>query len=277
MFTNNKSGNKRKYKKLKELLLISDKGGTGRSTVLKSLQEIYSKEAIFADCSFSINYNKCSIISEEFFKDGEMAYVNNDNCLFCGDCEQICGFNALKYNSSGIVIDFQICTGCSSCVYICPTGAITLNKINAGKIFVARNNQDAIFVYGAIQHFSHNGIRPVLKIRNKAFQSAVELNKSIIFIEALPGWNRLTHSLLYYSNILVPIVEPHQFVFEFLEKIKAYSTTNKLEVKLIINKSDVNFDVTSKIIKKYNSWKIICIPWNDKLNTEINNFFINFI
>jgi len=260
-----------------EVLLISDKGGTGKSSVLKALQEIYYKEAIFADCTFSINYNKHTIISEEFFVDGVEAIVNNENCLLCGDCEQICEFNALLYNPNGIIINAQKCTGCSHCVFICPTGAISLKKINAGKILLTRNNQDAIYIYGIIQHYSHNSKRPVLKIRNKAFQFAIELNKSIIFIETLPGWDRLTHSLLFYSRMLVPIVEPHQFVFDFLEKVKDYSLANRIEVKLIINKSDINYEITSQIIKKYNFWEIICIPWNENQNSKISNYFVNFI
>ncbi len=266
-----------KNNNLKEILLISDKGGTGRTTVLKCLQEIYYKEAVFADCSFSVNYNLNTIISEEFFEDGNEAVVNNDNCLLCGDCENVCEFNALLYSENGIIIDAQKCTGCAHCVYVCPTGAISLKNINAGKILITRNNQDAIYIYGVIQHYSHNSKRPVLKIRNRAFKSAVELNKSIIFVETIPGWDRLTRSLLFYSNILVPVVEPHQFVFEFLEKVKEYSLVNKIEVKLIINKSDVNYDITSQIIHNYNFWKIICIPWNDVQNSKINNYFANFI
>jgi len=262
---------------LKEITLISDKGGTGRSTIMECLQQVYYKNSVFADCSFSKIYPQNKIISEELFSDSKEAVVNNDNCLLCGKCENICEFNALRYDPSGIEINSQKCNGCSCCVFICPTEAIKLKNINCGKIIVTRNQQNSVIVYGINQHFSHNGTRPVLQIRNKAIIFANDLNLDFCFIESNSGWNKLTRSLMYYSKVIVPVVEPHQFVFDFLNEVSEFCFKNHIEVKLIINKYDLNANVTNKIIKCYNKWKIICIPWNDSTDGNINKYLLNII
>ncbi|MBI5541204.1 MAG: 4Fe-4S binding protein [Bacteroidia bacterium] len=261
---------------MKEILLISDKGGTGKSSVLSSLKTLYNEAAVFADCSFTSTYNNLQITSEEIFNSRYISTVKNNICLFCGDCDGICEFGALEFNTEEIKLDRHKCTGCGHCVYICPAGAIELKKIHSGKIIISEEHK-SIFIYGLLQHFQQDGTRPMYIVRNKAFEIATEKKRKFLIIESAPGWDRLTRSLVHYANILVPVIEPHALVFDFLEKIKNYSNQNGTEIKLIITKSDANPHISNKIMKEYNDWEIICIPWNNCADQETNNKFVNFL
>lgn len=81
--------------------------------------------------------------------------------------------------------------------------------------------------------------------------------------EAYPGWTRLTLSLIPFANILMPIVEPHPQVFEFLDKIKEYQSTYKSNIALVVNKSDLNNEITQQILEQYHDWRILTIPYSE--------------
>lgn len=261
---------------MKEVLLISDKGGTGKSSVLNSLKEIYDKEAMFADCSFTSRYNNLPIYLEETFNSRFICAINNNICLCCGDCDTICEFNALVFSTEEIKLDRHKCTGCGHCVYTCPSGATELKKIHSGKIIISKDD-NSIFIFGILQHFKQDGTRPVYIIRNKAYEIATENKRKILVIESSPGWDRHTRSLALYSTIIVPVIEPHAFVFDFLEKVRNYTDQNGTEVKLIVTKSDANPAITTRIIKEYPNWDIKCIPWKNDLNIKEKNNFENFL
>ncbi len=263
---------------MKEVLLISDKGGTGKSSILGILKEKYSSEAVFADCSFTSDWpHENLVVSEEYFYLGNEPVINNDLCLFCGDCETACEFVAIDLRGEGVHVDRQKCTGCGHCYYICPAGAIRLKTIKTGKIFTLGDPENGLIVFGALHHYPKNGTRPVSVIRNKALELTRHFDKKWLILEAPTGWNIITSSLLYYSAVLVIIIEPHQLVFDFLEKIRKFSDQNKIKVKLVISKSDINTIITTRIIQEFNPWEIICLPWTENPKKDNGKYFENFL
>ena len=263
---------------MKEVLLISDKGGTGKSTILGILKKQYSTEAVFADCSFSSNWhNEEEIISEDFFHLGNEPKVDDFICLFCGDCEKVCEFMAIELSGDGINLDRQKCSGCGHCYFICPTGAISLKKIKAGKVFTIGNILNGFMVSGILQHYPKNGTRPVSIIRDKAIELGKHFSKEWLILEAPSGWNIITQSLLYYCSILVIIIEPHSLVFSFLEKINDSIKNFSIKVKVVISKSDINTLISTRIIQEFNQWEIICIPWSDDSQNNNNKYFEAFL
>lgn len=263
---------------MKEVLLISDKGGTGKSSILGILKEKYSSEAIFADCSFTSDWpHHNANLTEEYFTLGNEPVVDNDLCLFCGDCETACEFVAIDLRGEGVHVDRQKCSGCGHCYYICPAGAISLKKIKAGKIFTSGDQESGFVVFGALHHYPKNGTRPVSIIRNKALELGKYFNKNWLILEAPTGWNIITSSLLYFSSVLVVIIEPHQLVFPFLEKIRSYCDQNIIKVKLVISKADINTTITTRIIQEFDPWEIICLPWTENPKKDNSNYFENFL
>ena len=263
---------------MKEVLLVSDKGGTGKSTLLGILKNKYSSEAIFADCSFSSQWPfDEKKANEEFFFLGNEPKVDENLCLYCGDCERVCEFLAINLSGEGIYLDRQKCTGCGHCYYICPAGAIQLKKIKAGKIYTIGDPEQGLIVCGVLQHYPKNGTRPVTIIRNKAIEIGKKFSKNWLILEAPSGWNIITLSLLHFCSILVIIIEPHRLVFSFLDKILESTKDFSIKVKLVISKSDINSIISTRIIQEYKQWEIICLPWSDNAENDNHTYFDNFI
>jgi MinD superfamily P-loop ATPase len=253
---------------MKEILLISDKGGTGKTTLMKMLVEIVGRSAVYADCTFTSSWKSFpDIIQEDLYYLGQEAIVDDFRCMGCGDCEDACKFKAIHIMHGQAQVIHQNCTGCGHCFQVCPTSAITLKQVIGGKI-IQKEARGAIIVYGTLQYYPRNGIRPVRIVRDKAVDVILSYQKKLLICEAYPGWSRLTFSLIPFANILMPIVEPHPQIFEFLDKLKNYQHSYKSNIALIINKHDLNPSVTDKIIEQYPEWNILTLPYSTSFMTE---------
>ena len=117
---------------MKEIVVISGKGGTGKTSVTASLAVLGGKDVIVADCDVDAadmhllmqpDFEK----SEDFFS-GELAYIHQDECTQCGICADVCRFDAIPIIDGKYIVDPLSCEGCGYCARICPTKAIE-NKV----------------------------------------------------------------------------------------------------------------------------------------------------
>ncbi len=262
---------------MKEVLLISDKGGTGKTTLMKMMVEIVGRSAVYADCTFTSTWHTFpDIIQEDLYYLGQEAIVDDFLCIGCGDCEDACNFKAIHIIHGQAQVVRQSCTGCGHCIQVCPANALTLKQVIGGKI-IQKNANGAIIVYGTLQYYPRNGIRPVRIVRDKAVDVILSYQKKLLICEAYPGWSRLTFSLIPFANILMPIVEPHPQVFEFLDNLKNYQHSYKSNIVLIVNKYDLNASVTNQIIAQYPQWNILTLPYSNTYMDESYDKLKSFI
>jgi len=122
---------------MKRLLILSGKGGTGKTTVSAALARLSEAKAV-ADCDVDapnlhlvMQQNTTPEIYD--FMGGEKAQVNADLCVGCGMCASLCRFDAIHvWNGAAVVNDFS-CEGCGVCVSVCPAGAVALAPDLAGR------------------------------------------------------------------------------------------------------------------------------------------------
>src|SRR6056297_2328700 len=122
---------------MKEIVIISGKGGTGKTTLTASFAMLAGKEAVVADCDVDAAdmhlLLKPDFANGEDFYRGEIASINPEKCINCGKCKKICRFDAIHFNNNTFSIDELACEGCGYCARICPTQAISNAPALAGR------------------------------------------------------------------------------------------------------------------------------------------------
>ena len=115
---------------MKELIVISGKGGTGK-TSLTACMAVLAKDAVLVDCDVDaadLHLILKPIIKEQVeFKSGQVADINNDVCIACGECKNSCRFSAVVKTKS-YIIDQLSCEGCKVCQIVCPVNAISMHE-----------------------------------------------------------------------------------------------------------------------------------------------------
>ena len=123
---------------MKRILLISGKGGTGKTTVTSSLADLASREKHIILADADVDAANLELLlepkqtSRTAFNAGKTAVIEPDDCIACGRCMEVCRFDAVR-NNGEYSIDPQMCEGCLSCLYQCPVNAIRVEVRQSGE------------------------------------------------------------------------------------------------------------------------------------------------
>lgn len=114
---------------MKQLVVLSGKGGTGKTTVASSLIKLANK-VDFADCdvdapNMHLIYNEGEKLSENSFVGYQKAIKYDDICISCGKCEEVCRFNAIK----NLIVNPLFCEGCGICEAVVQLWTKTVKKL----------------------------------------------------------------------------------------------------------------------------------------------------
>ena len=121
---------------MKEVVILSGKGGTGKTSIVGSFAAI-AKNKVMADCDVDaadLHLLLSPTVKEENeFRSGQVAVIDEEKCIECGLCQDICRFDAIHDYS----VDPVSCEGCGFCSHICPVEAITMSECKAGDWFIS--------------------------------------------------------------------------------------------------------------------------------------------
>jgi len=120
-----------------DLVVLSGKGGTGKTTISAALSELI-RDVVRVDCDVDASnlylyYPGENVFAEDFYG-GKVATIDEDRCIKCGKCEQICRFDAIE----DFTIDKLACEGCGACTLVCPENAIELEDERAADAFITK-------------------------------------------------------------------------------------------------------------------------------------------
>lgn len=161
---------------INEIVVISGKGGTGKTTLVASLVP-FLENLVIADCDvdapdLNILFGE-SVESAKDFVGLKRAVINEDLCIKCGLCHKHCNFNAI---SEDIKIHFSKCEGCSLCEYICPVNAIEMKDSIVGQILDSKTEYGPM-VHGKLIPGEETSGKLVAEVRKKAKNVAEQLGK----------------------------------------------------------------------------------------------------
>jgi MinD superfamily P-loop ATPase len=255
---------------MKEIVIISGKGGTGKTSVTSSFAVLAGEKTIIADCD--VDAADMHILMEpdfsetEDFYSGELAVINQETCTQCGICADVCRFDAIPVIKGKYIVDELSCEGCGYCARVCPAGAITNVDLKVGQWFVSNVKTNTLMVHAKLGIGADNSGKLVTQVKNEAKRLAKEHNKDYILIDGSPGVGCPVVSSLSGAHLVVLVTEPTVSALHDLKRV--YQLVKKFQIKAtcIINKWDINKKISDEIkeyLKKEEILHIADLPYEE--------------
>lgn len=232
-----------------EIAIISRKGGTGKSSISAAFATL-SEKVVLADCDVDAA-NLYLLFNPEHEEEliyiaGHKAEINYDLCLNCGLCTGYCAFHAISFRGGKVMINETFCDGCKLCSRICPTQAITMIPSDKSRLY-AGNFRNGKMVYGRLAPGEENSGKLVNQVRAKAKQLAKQNHLKTIIIDGPPGIGCPVISSITGVDEVVVVTEPSLSALNDLKRTIEITTKFHLKTWVIINKYDLNPDITNQI------------------------------
>ena len=259
---------------MKQLLILSGKGGTGKTTIASAFIKLADAKA-YADCDVDApNLHLITEWNHEPKKTDyyglEKAKINEELCIECDQCRQNCRFDAISINEK-YTVDPYACEGCSVCEYICPVEAITMTPAVDGDLMLY-SDRKKVFSTGQLKMGSGTSGLLVTEVKNQMKEAAVDAELAII--DGSPGIGCPVIASLSGVDMVLIVAEPSISGISDMERIINTAANFETKIAVCINKYDTNNENTETIegfCQKHGLPFVGKIPFDSGAVKAINN------
>ncbi|OQY37224.1 MAG: (4Fe-4S)-binding protein [Candidatus Cloacimonetes bacterium 4572_65] len=236
---------------MKEIVVISGKGGTGKTTFTSAFAYHLGEDCIVADCDVDaadmhLVFSPKTVEKREFFS-GKEAVINRQLCNNCGLCQQKCRFDSIISLSNYKKIDPLGCEGCGYCARICPTNAIAMEDRYVGDFYISDIRTKTQMVHALLLPGGENSGKLVAEVKTKSREMAYAQNKSYVIVDGSPGIGCPVISSLSGAKYAVLVTEPTLSALHDLKRVVELLKKFNIKSGCIINKSDLNLEITEDV------------------------------
>lgn len=259
---------------MKQILVISGKGGTGKTTLAGALADLASREkrVVFADAD--VDAANLELLLEPkkeetfSFLAGKTVSIDQDACTQCGLCMQACRFEAVEIDNNGTYsINTSMCEGCLSCMHQCPVDAIMVVVRKSGEWY------RSVTPYGTLFHAflfpgEENSGKLVTQIKNDARRFAENNHADVLLIDGPPGIGCPVTAACQGVDFAIIVGEPTVSGLHDLVRVKQVVDFFHIPSYLIINKFDLNPEIREKLVHFSNEMNIPLlgeIPYDERI------------
>lgn len=263
---------------MKEVVVISGKGGTGKTSITSSFAVLGGSKLVIGDCDVDADdmhlLLKPDYAGEKEFISGVFAEINEKECIACGKCFDVCRFNAVLKVDGKYKINDLNCEGCGYCSHICPVDAIKMLDANVGKTYASKIKTGATMVHARLKAGADNSGKLVAQVKNNAREIAESSGLEMILIDGSPGIGCPVVSSLTGADYVILVTEPTPSGIHDLKRVYELVKKFKIKAGLIVNKHDLNPGLTEELKKyaKEEGIKIITLlPYNEDFTKAITD------
>jgi MinD superfamily P-loop ATPase len=240
---------------MKELIVISGKGGTGKTSLVASFAAL-ARNKVLADCDVDAAdlhlILSPDVQKEEVFRGNNILLINQEKCTRCGKCLSLCRFDAITETRSEdgelekVEIDPVSCEGCGVCAHFCPAEAIESIPNESGHWFISETRHGPM-VHARLGVAEENSGKLVTIVRAQAKRLAEEKGLDLIIVDGSPGIGCPVIASITGADLVLVVTEPTLSGEQDLQRAAGLAAHFGIPTAVCINKCDLNPDVATRI------------------------------
>jgi MinD superfamily P-loop ATPase len=231
---------------VKELIVISGKGGTGKTSLLGAFASLAENMVL---CDADVDAADLYLILEpeikekQDFQEGHRAVIDPEKCTECGLCRELCRFNAI---SPEFHVDPIDCEGCGVCVHFCPADAIEFPRKTCGELFVSETRVGPM-VHARLGIAEDNSGKLVTLARQRARKVAQNKGLHLLLTDGPPGLACPVIASITGADEVLIVTEPTLSGHHDMDRVVELANHFEIPASVCINKYDLNRDMTDTI------------------------------
>jgi len=230
---------------MKELVIISGKGGTGKTSITASFAAL-AGSAVMADCDVDAADLHLvldpTVQTGKTFTSGHVAEIRGADCTQCGLCETVCRFDAIH----GYRVDPLACEGCGACVEFCPAQAIDFPEQDCGEWYVSATRHGQM-VHARMHAGAENSGKLVSLVRQEARRIAEKQNSNFLLVDGPPGIGCPVIASVTGADAVLVVSEPTLSGEHDLGRVLELTNHFGIPAMVCINKCDINKIMAERI------------------------------
>ncbi len=241
---------------MKELVVISGKGGTGKTSLVASFAAL-AESAVLADCDVDAAdlhlVLEPKIVKQSGFSGGSQARIIPERCTACGKCEEICRYDAIFYDGPGngrapktFRVDPIGCEGCGVCAWFCAEDAIEFAPAENGQWFIS-DTRFGPMVHARLGIAEENSGKLVSLVRTEAKKLATGRKLDLVVIDGSPGIGCPVIASITGADLVLVVTEPTLSGLHDLGRVAQLTKHFGIQTLVCVNKWDLNAELATEI------------------------------
>ncbi len=236
-------------KDIREITIISGKGGTGKTSLAASLA-ILAGKAVVADCDVDAADLHLILTPQvrerQRFLSGNLAVIESGRCIGCGLCLKHCRFLAVSESAGRYSISPEACEGCGVCVRLCPAGAVDFPERDCGEWMIS-DTRCGPMVHARLEAAAENSGKLVSIVRAQAKMLAMQSGRTMMITDGPPGIGCPVIASLTGSSQALVVTEPTVSGEHDLARVLSLARHFGVPAAVCVNKWDLNQEMADRI------------------------------
>lgn len=258
---------------MKQLLILSGKGGTGKTTVAGAVIKL-SAAARIADCdvdapNLHLLMGQSKEPKRKVFYGMPKAHINSELCIRCDACRKSCRFGAINEEYT---VDVYSCEGCGVCTAVCKSGAVSLLKEAAGELMLYEYEDGRVFSTARLKMGGGTSGKLVTEVKKQLRQAKKDTELAVI--DGSPGIGCPVIASMSGVDMVLIVAEPSVSGISDMIRILQAAEIFKVKTAVCINKWDINPDISREIRELCDVRQIPfagMIPFDNEAVTAVNS------
>jgi MinD superfamily P-loop ATPase len=234
---------------MRQLVVLSGKGGTGKTTITAALAHLASRETSLVLADADVDAANLELLlsptrkEQHTFMAGQLAVIDEVLCTGCGTCEAVCRFDAVHppEEPGEIVfhVDASACEGCAACHYQCPEEAIRMELRRSGLWFRSETRFGPLF-HAHVFAGQENSGKLVTLVKQHARDLARRTGRELVLVDGPPGIGCPVIAAVSGADLALMVAEPSVSGIHDLGRALAAARRFRVPSLVVINKADLN-------------------------------------